>query len=210
MEGTTLPTIARYELEELIRRIGLAAKIEITLDDKKDPFHPVVYFKIPTHKPFYPEINSRFNDKRYFQYAAIKEKMLAKSISKALAEPVLVRLLGKKKLIKTHTEYANEAYGREEYADWATLLKSVSDEYGIFRETANIGFLMAIHASLMKASRIRLVENSLDIRSYLKITEASIRKKYDVLYFHHHGWIKGILLKLLGALNGINRSIGPF
>lgn len=204
----TLPTMAKYELEELTRRIGLATEIEFTLGEEVDPFHPAVYFKIPAHKPFYPEINSSLTDKRYFQYAAIKEKMLAKSISKSLAEPVLVRMLGRKKLIGLHTQYANEAYGREEYADWATLLATASGEYGIFRETANIGFLMAIHASLMKASRIRLGDHSLDIRGYLEKTETLIRKKYELLYFCHHGWIMGMLFRLKGALNGINKSIG--
>lgn len=196
MESITLPTMARYELEELIRRIQLATEIEFTLGEESEPFHPVVYFKIPSHKPFYPEINSSLTDKRYFQYASIKEEMLAKSIGKALSEPVLVRMLGRKKLIGLHTQHVNEAYGREEYADWAVLLESVSGEYGIFREAANIGFLMAIHAVLMKASRIRLVDHSLDIRGYLEKTEALIRKKYDILYFSHHGWVKGMLFRL--------------
>ena len=69
---------------------------------------------------------------------------------------------------------------------------------------------MAIHAALMKASRIRLINQSLDIRSYLEKTETLIREKYERLYFCHHGWLKGMWFKFKGALNGINRSIGPF
>ena len=195
MESTTLPTIARYELEEIIRRIQLATEIEFTLGEEKDPFHPVVYFKIPAHKPFYPEINGRFNDKRYFQYASIKGRILDRSIGKALSEPTLVMLLGEEKLKNTHTQFANNAYGRGEHVDWEALLSSASDNPVIFKETANIGFLMAIHAVLMKASRIRLVDHSLDIRSYLEKTEALIREKHMTLYFHHHGWLKGMWFK---------------
>ena len=210
MEDIALPTIAKYDLEDLIRRIQLATEIEFTLGEEVDPFHPIVYFKIPAHKPFYPEINGRFNDKRYFQYASIKRRILDRSIGKALSEPLLVRMVGVNKLKIKHTEYANNAYGREEHADWEALLSSVSDHPVIFKETANIGYLMAIHAALMKASRIRLINNSLDIRSYLEKTEALIRKKYELLYFCHHGWIMGMLFRLKGALNGINRNIGPF
>lgn len=191
----TLPFIAKHELEDLIRRIQLATEIEFTLGEEVDPFHPMIYFKIPAHKPFYPEINGRFNDKRYFQYAYIKERILDRSIGKALGEPLLVRMVGVNKLKIKHTEYANNAYGREEHADWEALLSSASGHPVIFKETANIGYLMAVHAALMKASKIRLVDHSLDIRSYLEKTEALIREKYMTLYFHHHGWLKGMWFK---------------
>lgn len=206
----TLPFIAKHELEDLIRRITLATKIEFTLGEKIDPFHPVVYFKISADKPFHPEINSHFDDKRYFQYASIKGDMLAKGIGKALSEPTLVMLLGEGKIVKLHTQFVDKAHGRSVHADWKELLTTASNNSVVFEKTATIGYLMAIHAALMKASRIRLINHSLDIRSYLEKTETLIRKKYDILYFHHHGKIKGYWRKLKGALNGINRSIGPF
>ena len=90
------------------------------------------------------------------------------------------------------------------------LLATASNNPVVFEKTVTIGYLMAIHAALMKASRIRLINQSLDIRSYLEKTETLIRKKYELLYFCHHGWIMGMLFRLKGALNGINRSIGPF
>ena len=188
----------------------MATKIEFTLGEEVDPFYPVVYFKIMADKPFHPEINGRFNDKRYFQYASIKGNMLAKSIGKALSEPPLVRMFGEKKLVQLHTQFVDKAYGRSVHADWKELLATASNNPVVFEKTATIGYLMAIHAALMKASRIRLINHSLDIRSYLEKTEALIRKKYDILYFHHHGKIKGYWRKLKGLLNGINRSIGPF
>nr|DAI56444.1 MAG TPA: hypothetical protein [Bacteriophage sp.] len=206
----TLPFIARHELEDLIRRITLATKIEFTLGEEVDPFHPVVYFKIKADKPFHPEINSHFDDKRYFQYASIKGNMLAKSIGKALSEPPLVMLLGEGKIVKLHTQFVDKAHGRSVHADWKELLATASNSPVVFEKTATIGYLMAIHAALMKASRIRLINQSLDIRSYLEKTEALIREKYELLYFCHHGWIMGMLFRLKGVLNGINRSIGPF
>lgn len=205
----TLPTWAKYELEELIRRIHLATKIEFTLGEEVDPFQPVVYFKIEAHKPFYPEFNGHFNDKRYFKYASIKGNVLAKEIGKALSEPVLVMLLDEKKLRKVHTQFVNEAHGRVEHADWRELLSTASDKPDVFKETANIGYLMAIHAILMKASRIRFIDHDLDIRGYLERTETLIREKYERLYFCHHGWLEGMLFRftlwLKGALNGTNR-----
>lgn len=203
MEDTKLPFIAKHELEDLIRRIQLATEIEFTLGEEVDPFHPVVYFKIPAHNPFYPEINGHFNEERYFKYASIKGRLLEEGIAKLISEPILVKRYGKKWLKRMETQYANDVYGRIEHADWATLLESVSDEYGIFRETANIGYLMAIHAALMKASRVRLIEHSLAIKGYLKDTEAMIRKKYDILYFQHHGWIKGMLFRLKFTLSTV-------
>ena len=201
----TLPTWSKYELDELIRRIHLATKIEFTLGEESDPFHPVVYFKIKAHEPFYPEIDSYLNDKRYFQYASIKGGVLAKEIGKALSEPVLVMLLGEKKLRKVHAQFVSEAHGRVEHADWRELLSTASSNPEVFKETANIGYLMAIHAILMRASRIRFIDHDLDIRGYLEKTEALIREKYERLYFCHHGWIMGMLFRLKGALNGINR-----
>lgn len=206
----TLPFIAKHELEDLIRHITVATKIEFTLGEEVDPFYPVVYFKIMADKPFHPEINSHFNDKRYFQYASIKGNMLAKSIGKALSEPPLVKIFGEKKLVQLHTQFVDKAYGRSVHADWKELLATASNNPVVFEKTATIGYLMAIHAALMKASRIRLINQSLDIRSYLEKTETMIRKKYELLYFCHHGWIMGALFRLKGALNGINRSIGPF
>lgn len=206
----TLPTWAKYELEELIRRINLATEIEFTLGEKIDPFHPVVYFKIEADRPFHPEINGHFNDKRYFQYASIKGNMLAKSIGKALSEPPLVRMFGEKKLVQLHTQFVNKAHGRAVHADWKELLTTANNNPVVFEKTATIGYLMAIHAILMKASRIRLINQSLDIRCYFEKTEALIRKKYERLYFNHHGWLKGMWFKFTGALNEINRSIGPF
>nr|DAS00514.1 MAG TPA: hypothetical protein [Caudoviricetes sp.] len=206
----TLPFIAKHELEDLIRRIILATKIEFTLGEEVDPFHPIVYFKITADKPFHPEINGCFNDKRYFQYASIKGNMLAKSIGKALSEPPLVRMFGEKKLVQLHTQFVDKAHGRSIHADWKELLTTANNNPVVFEKTATIGYLMAIHAALMKASRIRLINQSLDIRSYLEKTEALIRKKYELLYFHHYGKINGYWRKIKGALNGINRSIGPF
>lgn len=52
MEDTTLPFIAKHELEDLIRRIQLATEVEFTLGEEVDPFHPVVYFKIKADRPF--------------------------------------------------------------------------------------------------------------------------------------------------------------
>ena len=193
---TTLPTIAKYDLEDLIRRITLATEIEFTLGEESDPFHP--------------EINAQYTDKRYFEYTSIKGDMLAKSIGKALSEPTLVVLLGEGKIVKLHIQFIEEACGRKEHSNWKTLLTAAEGNPDVFKETANIGYLVAIHAALMKASRVRLINHSLGIRGYLKDTETLIRKKYDILYFHHHGKIKGYWRKLKGALNGINRSIGPF
>ena len=210
MENTTLPFIAKHELEDLIRRIQLAAEIEFTLGEEVDPFHPVVYFKILADKPFHPEINGRFNDKRYFQYASIKSNILAKSIGKALSEPPLVRMFGEKRLVQLHTQFVDKAHGRSIHADWRELLATASNNPVVFEKTATIGYLMAIHSALMKASRVRLINHSLDIRSCLEKTEALIRKKYELLYFCHHGWMMGMLFRLRGVLNGINRSIGPF
>lgn len=206
----TLPFIAKHELEDLIRRITLATKIEFTLGEELDPFHPVVYFKIMADKPFHPEINTQYTDKRYFEYASIKGDMLARSIGKALSEPPLVRMFGEKKLVQLHTQFVDKAHGRSVHADWKELLATANNNPVVFEKTATIGYLMAIHAALMKASRIRLINQSLDIRSYLEKTEALIRKKYELLYFNHHGWLKGMWFKFTGALNGINRSIGPF
>lgn len=206
----TLPFIAKHELEDLIRRITLATKIEFTLGKEVDHFHPVVYFKIMADKPFHPEINSHFDDKRYFQYASIKGNMLARSIGKSLSEPPLVMLLGEGKIVKLHTQFVDKAHGRSVHTDWKELLTTANNNPVVFEKTATIGYLMAIHAALMKASRIRLINHSLDIRSYLEKTEALIRKKYELLYFCHHGWMMGMLFRLKGALNGINRSIGPF
>lgn len=206
----TIPFIAKHELDDLIRRINLATKIEFTLGEEVDPFHPVVYFKIEADMPFHPEINGHFNDKRYFQYASIKGDMLAKGIGKALSEPTLVMLLGEGKIVKLHTQFVNKAHGRSIHADWRELLTTASSNPVVFEKTAAIGYLMAIHAILMKASRIRLINHSLDIRSYLEKIEVLIREKYERLYFCHHGWIMGMWFKFKGALNGINRSIGPF
>ena len=191
----TLPTIAKHELEELIRRIQLATEIEFTLGEEKDPFHPVVYFKIPAHKPFYPEINGCFNEERYFKYASIKSHHLKEGITKLMSEPILVKRYGKKWLKRVETSYVNDVYGRVEHADWRELLSSVSRDSEVFKDTANIGYLMVIHAALMKASRIRLVDHSLGIKGYLKDTEALIREKHMALYFNHHGWIKGMWFK---------------
>lgn len=206
----TIPFIAKHELDDLIRRINLATEIEFTLGEKIDPFHPVVYFKIEADRPFHPEINGHFNDKRYFQYASIKGDMLAKSIGKSLAEPPLVRMFGRERLVQLHTQFVNKAHGRSIHADWKELLTAASSNPVVFEKTATIGYLMAIHAILMRASRIRLINHSLDIRSYLEKTEAMIREKYERLYFCYHGWLKGMWFKLRGALNGINRNIGPF
>nr|DAO95273.1 MAG TPA: hypothetical protein [Caudoviricetes sp.] len=199
----TLPFIAKHELEDLIRRITLATKIEFTLGEEVDPFHPVVYFKIMVDKPFHPEINGRFNDRRYFQYASIKGNMLAKSIGKALSEPPLVMLLGEGKIVKLHTQFVDKAHGRSVHADWKELLTTASDNPVVFEKTATIGYLMAVHAALMKASRIRLINQSLDIRSYLEKTETMIRKKYELLYFCHYGWIRGMLFRLYTKLNAL-------
>ena len=76
------------------------------------------------------------------------------------------------------------------------MLSAVSRDSEVFKDTANIGYLMAMHASLMKASRVRLIEHSLAIDGYLKDTEALIRKKHMALYLHHHGWLKGMWFKL--------------
>lgn len=205
MEGTALPTIAKHELEDLIRRIQLATEIAFTLGEETDPFHPVVYFKIMADKPFHPEINSHFNDKRYFQYASIKSRLLSDGIAKLISEPILVKRYGKRWLKRIETQYANDVYGRVEHADWRELLSAASGDSEVFKDTANIGYLMAIHAALMKASRVKLIEHSLAIKGYLKETEALIRKKYELLYFNHHGWIMGMWFKFQGALNGINR-----
>lgn len=205
MENTTLPFIAKHDLEDLIRRITLATKIEFTLGEEKDPFHPVVYFKIMADKPFHPEINGRFNEERYFKYASIKSHHLEEGITKLMSEPILVKRYGKRWLKRVETSYVNDVYGRVEHADWRELLSSVDGDSDVFRDTANIGYLMAIHAALMKASRVRLIEHSLAIKGYLKDTEAMIRKKHMALYFNHHGKIKGYWRKIKGALNGNNR-----
>lgn len=210
MDTNALPFIAKHELEDLIRRITLATKIEFTLGEEVDPFHPVIYFKILADKPFHPEINGHFNDKRYFQYASIKGDMLAKSIGKSLSEPSLVRMFGESRLVQLHTQFVNKAHGRSSHADWKELLTTASSNAVVFEKTAAIGYLMAIHAILMKASRVRLINHSLDIRSYLEKTETLIREKYERLYFCHHGWMMGMLFRLKGTLNGINRNIGPF
>ena len=130
----TLPTWAKYELEELIRRISLATKIEFTLGEEVDPFHPVVYFKISADEPFHPEINGRFNDKRYFQYASIKSNILAKSIGKALSEPPLVRMIGEKKLVYLHTQFVDKAHGRSVHADWKELLTTANNNPVVFEK----------------------------------------------------------------------------
>lgn len=191
----TLPTIARYDLEDLIRRIQLATEIEFTLSEEVDPFHPMVYFKITADKPFHPEINGCFNEERYFKYASIKSHHLEEGITKLMSEPILVKRYGKRWLKRVETSYVNDVYGRVEHADWRELLSSVDVDSDVFRDTANIGYLMAIHAALMKTSRIRLIEHSLAIKGYLKDTEALIREKHMTLYFHHHGWLKGMWFK---------------
>ena len=191
----TLPFIAKHDLEDLIRRIQLATEIEFTLGEEKDPFHPVVYFKIMADRPFHPEINGRFNEERYFKYASIKSHHLEEGITKLMSEPILVKRYGKRWLKRVETSYVNDVYGRVEHADWRELLSSVDDDSDVFRDTASIGYLMAIHAALMKASRIRLIEHSLAIKGYLKDTEALIREKHMTLYFNHHGWLKGMWFK---------------
>lgn len=197
----TLPTIAKYDLEDLIRRIQLATEIEFTLGEEVDPFHPMVYFKIKADRPFHPEINGRFNEERYFKYASIKSRLLAEGIDGLISEPILVKRYGKRWLKRMETQYANDVYGRVEHADWRELLSAVSRDSEVFKDTANIGYLMAIHAALMKASRVRLIEHSLAIDGYLKDTEALIRKKHMALYFHHHGWIKGMWFKFRFTLS---------